>query len=91
METTISATEANRSFAKALRRLRAGERVRITSHGEVVAIIVPPAADNEAERHRREEAVEALERRWATQPPVAVGPWTREELHERASWDKWRR
>ena len=79
---TVTATEANRSFSKLLRQVGEGKRVCVTSHGEVVATISAPDRQDE-ERLRRLAAVEVLRKRWATQPHVTVGPWTREELYER--------
>ena len=79
---TVTATEANRNFSKLLRQVGEGKRVCVTSHGEVVAMISAPDSDD-TERARRLAAVEVLRKRWATQPHVTIGPWTREELYER--------
>lgn len=79
---TVSATEANRSFSSLLREVARGTRVTVTSHGRAVAVIAP--ADDDAEgREKREKAMIALRERWATQEPITVGPWTRDELYER--------
>lgn len=81
---TVTAAEANRSFSKLLRAAREGKRVTITSHGQPVAELGPVGGgkDDEAEQARLRAAQEALEARWATQEPVVVGPWTRDELYE---------
>jgi prevent-host-death family protein len=79
---SVSATEANRSFSKLLREVADGNRVRITSHGRPVALIVPDNGDSER-RKKQLQALAALKARWATQEPIVVGPWTREELYER--------
>ena len=60
---TVTATEANRSFSKLLRAVERGERVEITSHGRIVAIIAP--AETQASRETRVEAIEKLKQRWA--------------------------
>ncbi|MDR1824662.1 MAG: type II toxin-antitoxin system prevent-host-death family antitoxin [Bifidobacteriaceae bacterium] len=40
--TTVTATQASRSFAAVLERAKAGERFSVTKNGEVVAQILPP-------------------------------------------------
>lgn len=82
MHITVSATEANRSLSRLLKEVRKGNRVTITSHGEPLATLVP-AADDEARKARQRSALEQLEKRWASQKHVTVGPWTRDELYER--------
>ena len=79
---TVSATEANRSFSKLLRAVRAGQRVTILSHGEPVAELGPPSVEKD-DREARMKALAELEAHWATLTPVVVGPWTRDELYER--------
>ncbi len=82
MHIKVTATEANRSFSRLLQEVRKGNRVTITSHGQPLATLAP--AENEEERKaRREEALRRLEKRWATQKHITIGPWTREELYER--------
>jgi prevent-host-death family protein len=80
--TTVTATEANRSFSKLLRAVERGERVEITSHGRTVAVLAPAEMEVPS-REQRLKALEKLKKRWATQPHVTIGPWTREELYER--------
>lgn len=79
---TVTATEANRSFSKLLRAIQRGEKVEITSHGRKIAVLKP--IDSQAPtREERLKAFEELKRHWATLEPVTIGPWTREELYER--------
>jgi prevent-host-death family protein len=82
---TVTATEANRSFSRLLRAVERGERVEITSHGRKVAELRPidGEEDREEARKRRLKALEVLKKRWATQKRITVGPWTREDLYER--------
>lgn len=68
---TVTATEANRSFSKLLRAVERGDRVEITSHGRVVAIIAP--AETEASRETRVKAIEKLKKRWAKVEAPAAG------------------
>jgi len=82
MHITVSATEANRSLSRLLKEVRKGNRVTITSHGEPLATLVP-AGSEEEDKTRRDEALRRLERRWASQKHVTVGPWSRDELYER--------
>ncbi len=79
---TITATEANRHFSRLLRNVERGQRVTITSHGRPVAYI-EPAVDREARKAQRLKALEALKATWATQEHVTIGPWTRDDLHDR--------
>lgn len=86
----VSSTEANRSFARLLRQVRDGKRIRITTHGETVAILSPPDHDTD-ELARRRAAMDRLMTRLDAQEPVVIGPWTKEDLYERDSWKKWQR
>lgn len=79
---TVTASEANRSFSKLLRAVGRGEKVEITSHGRKVAVLAP-AEEAIPTREQRLAALDKLKKRWAEQEFVVVGPWTREELHER--------
>lgn len=82
---TITASEANRSFSKLLRAVENGERIEITSHGRKIAVLAP----FEREVPTREERLASLERlkkRLAEREFKVVGPWTREELYEREPW-----
>lgn len=78
----VTATEANRKFAQLLRDVARGKRITVTSHGNPVAVIAPPDMGDTA-REKRLAALEVLKKRWAKQPHLTVGPWTREELNER--------
>ena len=82
MPITVTATEANRSLSRLLREVERGKRVVITSHGRKVAIM-SPAEEQAPTREQRLAALEILKQRWATQPHITIGPWTREELYER--------
>ncbi len=79
---TVTATEANRSFSKLLRAVARGERIDILSHGRKVAVL-QPAADDEAQRSRQLAGLARLREQWSRREFAAVGPWTREELYER--------
>jgi prevent-host-death family protein len=79
---TVTASEANRSFSKLLRAVGRGEKVEITSHGRKVAVLAP--VEREAPtREQRLEALEKLKKHWAEREFKVIGPWTREELYER--------
>lgn len=78
----VTATEANRSFSKLLRAVQRGEKIEITSHGRTVAVLAP-AESEEARKVRQLKALEKLEKRWASQKPIIIGPWTRDEIYER--------
>ena len=79
---SVTATEANRSFSKLLRAVERGEKVEITSHGRKIAVLSPAELEGPS-REQRLAALEKLKKRWAEQTPITVGPWTREELYER--------
>ena len=83
MDRAVTASEANRSFSELLRQAEQGEKIAITRHGRVVAMLSPPAADTEAEdRARREKAFAALIAHLEAQPVMNIGPWTRDELYD---------
>jgi prevent-host-death family protein len=79
---SVTATEANRSFSRLLREVEAGARFEITSHGRKVAVLAA-VEEVDATRQQRLAALAALQKRWAEQKPITIGPWTREELYER--------
>ena len=79
MGQAVSSADANRDFSKLLRAVRAGESFVITSHGKPVAKIIPFVAGDPA----RAAAKEVLLARLRSQPATDIGPWTRDELHER--------
>ncbi len=82
MHITVSATEANRNFAKLLREVSLGKRVTVTSHGNPIADITP-SKDAVADREKRLAALAALQKDWAEQPHITIGPWTRDDLYDR--------
>ena len=82
MEITITATEANRQFSKILRNVRQGKRYAITSHGEVVAKLLPNAGDSGQERRRRLQAHRELMEHLRSQPAVQVGAWRRDDAYD---------
>jgi prevent-host-death family protein len=77
MEKTISAAEANRSFSRLLRDVRAGHSYVVTSHGMPVARLSPVTSDR-----GRAAAKQALLERLSKQPAVHIERWTRDELYE---------
>ena len=82
MPITVTATEANRSFSKLLREVARGRRITVTSHGNPVAEIIP-RQDEAASREKRLAALAVLKKEWAEQPHITIGPWTRDDLHDR--------
>jgi prevent-host-death family protein len=74
----VSAADANRNFSAILREVKNGRSYVVTSHGRVVARIVPAAEERTATFGQSE-----LFKRLAEQPAVNGGKWTREELYER--------
>ena len=83
MDETITAAEANRSFSRLLRGVRAGHRYLVTSHGQPVARLVPADQNDEITQRTRKAAKRALLERVAKQPTMDIGRWTRDELYER--------
>lgn len=81
METSVSATDANRNFSHLLGRTEEGERYVITAHGRPVAKLTP-FEDKNAEV-RRAKAYQKLLRHLKSEAPVKrIGTWTRDELYE---------
>lgn len=80
MNRVVTASEANRSFSKLLKDVRKGHQIEVTSHGEVVARIVPVAT--EEENARRKKAWKALLKRLKNQPAMNAGPWSRGEGYD---------
>jgi prevent-host-death family protein len=80
MNKIVTASEANRSFSKLLKDVRKGHQVDVTSHGEVVARVVPVMTAEE--KARRDKARTALLRRLKKQPALNSGPWSRDEGYE---------
>ncbi|MBS0275574.1 MAG: type II toxin-antitoxin system prevent-host-death family antitoxin [Proteobacteria bacterium] len=79
MNKIISAAEANRRFSKLLKETKKGISYTITNHGEVVATLNPPAANDEDRERAWKEMLADLRKK----PVHNIGPWTREELYER--------
>ena len=75
---TVSAAEANREFSKLLAAVRGGETVLITSRGEPVATLGPPADAME----RMAKAKADLLARLRTVQPMDIPKWTRDELYD---------
>jgi prevent-host-death family protein len=80
VEKTITATEANRKFSEMLRGVRAGHSYRVTSHGKVVACVVPGHGDA-AEQRRRERAKRELLEHLRTRKPLNI-QWKREDAYD---------
>jgi prevent-host-death family protein len=78
MEKPVSAANANRKFSKLLRAVREGQTYVVTSHGKVVARIVPAGKDSRVTRAARA----VLLKRLRSEPVVTVGRWSRDELYE---------
>lgn len=81
MSEMISAADANRSFSQLLRGVREdGATYVVTSHGKPVAKIVP--IDEEGDSVLHAAALRTMLERWAKQPLMNIGPWTRDELYD---------
>lgn len=81
MSEFISAAEANRHFSQVIRGVREeGATYVVTAHGKPVAKIVPII--DERDSAIREAAWKKMQERWATQPLLNIGPWTRDELYD---------
>lgn len=76
---TVTASEANRQFSELLKEVRKGETFLVTSHGEPVAEIRPPAEQSEFEK---DAAFKRLLERLERQPAMNLGGWIRDELYE---------
>ncbi len=77
-EEAVSAADANQRFSELLRTVRDGRSVLVTSHGKLVARIVPITEHDQTV----EGARVALLARLRAEPVVNVGSWTRDELYE---------
>ena len=75
---TVSAAQANREFSKLLNAVRDGETVLITSRGEPVATLAPPAEALERMAKAKAELLARLE----TIEPMNLPRWTRDELYD---------
>lgn len=78
MAESVTAAEANRAFSKLLRRVREGETVVITSHGQPVAKMVPANGEEAARLLARKRLLARLR----TGPVAHIGKWSRDELYD---------
>lgn len=78
MSKVVSAAEANRRFSELLRIVKKGQSVAVTSHGRLVAKIVPITENDATARKARS----ALFARLRTQRVTKADRWTREELYD---------
>jgi len=73
----VNVTELRQNLPAFLERARRGERIRVTSRGEVIAEISgPKAADHEAEIIRRQLRGAVLDYESPTDPVHADGEWS---------------
>ena len=84
LDTSISASQANRSLSSLLRRVAQGQRFTVLSHGRPVATIAPADQARGAEARGAEAtARRALLARLATQPATGTPrDWRRDELYD---------
>jgi prevent-host-death family protein len=83
MNKIVTASEANRSFSKLLGEVGDGHEITVTSHGKVVARILPPRDEaKEKENAARTKAWHELMDHLAKQPVMNSGPWSREEAYD---------
>ncbi|MFH1531846.1 MAG: type II toxin-antitoxin system prevent-host-death family antitoxin [Pseudomonadota bacterium] len=73
MTTTYSTYDAKTHFSEVLRRVRAGQRIRITHHGKEVAEIIP-IAEEERGLAARIEVLEERERLSRSTKPAEEWP-----------------
>ena len=60
---TVGSFEAKTHLSALLDRVAKGERITITKHGVPVAMLVPPASEGAADRHRAIETLRRLGRK----------------------------
>ena len=77
---TVPAADANRRFSGLLRAVRSGRTIVITSHGRVVAKLVPAGDRSSRGSHARASLIGRLR----AQSVTRVGRWTRGDLYDRA-------
>ena len=78
---TVSAREANQSFAQLLKSAEAGEEIVVTKRGKPVARLTPYQKRSDAERQMaRAELLEMLRE---ARDLGYTDPGTRDEMHER--------
>lgn len=78
MNKRVTASEANRNFSRLLKHVEKGGDVTLTSHGRVVARIVPASEEDET----RDKAWKRLLAELRKKPAMNIGPWTRDELYD---------
>ena len=78
MTKIVTASEANRHFSRLLKHVEKGGDVTLTSHGRVVARIVPASEEDEAKDKAWKQLLAELRKR----PTVNIGRWTRDELYD---------
>lgn len=78
MNKRVTASEANRHFSRLLRHVEKGGDVTLTSHGRVVARLVPATEQDDA----RDRAWKQLLAELRKKPTMNVGRWTRDELYD---------
>lgn len=78
MAETITAAEANRKFSEVLRKVRDGQTMVITVHGQPAAKLVAFSGEIGA----ADDAHRALVTRLSGQPAVNAGRWTRASLYQ---------
>jgi len=77
---SISAREANQSFARVLGEAENGSSIVITRRGKPVAVLTPYTRHLSAER---EQAIERIVELMRTGLPLGGRRFTRDEMHER--------
>jgi len=77
MEKVISAAVANRRFARLLRDVRGGQTYVVTSHGRLVARIVPVNEDRAINSGARSSLLSRLR----SQRVLRMSPWKRDEFY----------
>lgn len=80
----VQATEAKAKLSELLRRAEAGETVRITRRGEVVARLLPPVPTEGEERAARAAALKRIRDRRSRMPALDD---TQEEIKRMARAD----
>jgi prevent-host-death family protein len=81
MSESITSADANRHFSQLLRGVREeGATYVVTTHGKPVAKITP--VDDEGDSALRAAALKRMQERWAKQPVLNIGRWTRDELYD---------
>jgi antitoxin (DNA-binding transcriptional repressor) of toxin-antitoxin stability system len=73
----VNVTELRQNLPTYLKRVRQGERIRVTSHGQVIAELAPPTTmAEEAVRARKRLRGSLVRYERPFEPAVAAGEWT---------------